>query len=194
MKRLFFASTNEAKLLEFGALLGPLWVPKNLPPVEEDPLRYYVNARKKALALFFSLPSRLLADAIVIGEDSGLEIGALGGWPGPVSNRVAPDPAKIQLILDRLGETADRKARYVSVLSVIVPLPGKYRFQEHSISASLEGEISQSPSPVKGLFEYDRIFLVSGVPLSELPLEVRLRISHRAQAAMKVKAFLNSLP
>ena len=67
-----------------------------------------------------------LADQVpIFAEDSGIEVDALGGAPGVYSARFAgsgaDDAANNQLLLDRLQATANRRARYVAVIALIVP-------------------------------------------------------------------------
>src|SRR5690242_14432688 len=88
MKRIYVASSNRGKLRDFiGAAQGRveiLPVPElsSLPPVEEDGATFEENARKKA-----EYYSRIVPGEIVLADDSGLEVEALGGAPGIHSAR-----------------------------------------------------------------------------------------------------------
>ena len=87
--RLLVATGNCHKTAEIGSILGPAWVVLDLtalpptPPVEETGATFEANARLKA-----SAASRGFA-GIVLADDSGLEVDALGGRPGVRSARYA---------------------------------------------------------------------------------------------------------
>src|SRR5690349_18734496 len=93
MTRVLIATTNPGKLRDFagaaaaqGIEVGALPGFSSLPPVIEDGATFEANARKKAEAYSLATPGEL-----VLADDSGLEIDALGGAPGVHSARYAAD-------------------------------------------------------------------------------------------------------
>ena len=93
MRRILIATSNSGKIRDFaGAASGygfevaPLPNFTSLPPVIEDGVTFEANARKKAEAY-----SRHAAGDLIIADDSGLEVDALGGAPGVHSARYAAD-------------------------------------------------------------------------------------------------------
>ena len=114
--RLLLASGNAHKLVELRAAL-PGWeiglADAALPP--ETGSTFRENARAKAEAGRAAAP----ADAWVAGEDSGIEVAALGGRPGVHSARWADDG--VARLLSELGDAQDRRARYVCELVVLAP-------------------------------------------------------------------------
>ncbi len=113
-------SRNAHKARELEVLL-PGWTIEPLdandyPPETSD--SYYENARTKAAFGRTRLPGWTL------GEDSGLEVAALGGRPGLESARYAPEGAPaIAKLLRELEGVEDRRARYVSELVALAPAP-----------------------------------------------------------------------
>jgi XTP/dITP diphosphohydrolase len=138
---------------------------------------YYENARAKAL---FGP-----ADAWTLGEDSGLEVEALGGRPGIRSARYAPEGAEAnRKLLGELHGVEERAARYVCELVLIDP-----NGEERRGTGVLEGRIADRPSGTGG-FGYDPIFIAKGQEqtVAELGNEWKLRNSHRARAARALRA------
>ena len=119
-------------------------------------------------------------------DDTGLEVDALGGQPGVHSARYAKETdhdsqANMAKLLDKLGNNNNRKARFRTVISLIVH--GK----EHRFEGIVEGRIAHQPSGVRG-FGYDPVFIPDGYDKSfaELGDEVKNQISHRARAVRKL--------
>jgi XTP/dITP diphosphohydrolase len=129
-------------------------------------------------------------DDWVIGEDSGLEVEVLGGRPGVLSARYAPEgPPAVAKLLAELDGTppARRGARYVSELVVLAPGDGP----ELRGTGTLEGRIAEEPRGSEG-FGYDPVFVPSGErrTVAELGDAWKSRNSHRARAA---RALLEAL-
>src|SRR5882762_3894899 len=117
------STSNAGKLRDFAAAAGPhpvtvLPLPgfSQLPSVEEDGATFEANARKKAEHY-----SRLSPGHLVLADDSGLEVRALGGAPGVHSARFAADSksrgnagdnANNQKLLSKLGRSKERAARF----------------------------------------------------------------------------------
>jgi XTP/dITP diphosphohydrolase len=170
------ASRNRHKARELERLL-PGWTIEPLdrddyPP--ETGATYYDNA---AIKVAFG---REHADGWVLGEDSGLEVEALGGRPGPLSARYAPEgsPAVAKL-LGELDDLEDRSARYVSELVLLSPEGRLLRG-----TGVLEGRIAREPAGSEG-FGYDPIVIPEGEErtVAELGNDWKQAHSHRARAA-----------
>jgi len=130
------------------------------------------NARAKALAGRAARPG-----AWLLGEDSGLEVEALGGEPGLRSARWSGRP--IEELLERLGGVADRRAHYVCELVCLDPDGAEYRG-----TGMLAGRIAREPRGSEG-FGYDPIFVPEGESrtVAELGNGWKAEHSHRARAA-----------
>jgi XTP/dITP diphosphohydrolase len=172
-------SRNEHKARELERLL-PGWNITTLdaddyPP--EDGETYYDNARAKALfGREVGSP-----DAWMIGEDSGVEIAALGGAPGVHSARTAAGD-EVGWTLDALGGTEDRRARYVSELVAISP-----EGEELRGTGTLGGRIADAASGSEG-FGFDPVFVPDGETqtVAALGNEWKSQHSHRANAAREL--------
>jgi len=143
------------------------------PP--EEGSTYYENARTKA-----QFGRTRNADEWVLGEDSGLEVAALGGRPGILSARYAPEGDEaIAKLLEELRGVEDRRARYVCELVALAPDGGELRG-----TGVLEGAIAEEPRGSEG-FGYDPVFVPAGEErtVAELGNEWKSRNSHRSRAA-----------
>ena len=180
--KLFLASRNEHKLRELRAAL-PAWEIALLDapgePVE-DGETFLDNARIKVRHGRGHAP----ADAWVAGEDSGIEVVALGGRPGVESARWAADG--VAHLLSELGDSAERQARYVCELVVSTPAGEELR-----ATGMLEGDIADAPRGSAG-FGYDPIFVPLGASstVAELGDAWKAEHSHRAQAARALSRLL----
>jgi XTP/dITP diphosphohydrolase len=176
--RLLLASQNENKLRELRAAL-PDWEIELLDapgePVE-DGETFLDNARIKARHGRANAPP----DSWVAGEDSGIEVAALGGRPGVESARWAEDGVA-RLLVELDGE-GDRRARYVCALVVLPPVGDEIR-----AIGTLAGEIAAAPRGEEG-FGYDPIFVPSGEShtVAELGNVWKSEHSHRAKAAREL--------
>jgi XTP/dITP diphosphohydrolase len=143
---------------------------------------YYDNARAKALYGRAVGPP----DEWMLGEDSGIEVAALGGRPGIHSARWAEDPI-LDLIAELVG-TTDRRAHYVCELVALAPDGGELRG-----TGMLEGRIAEEPRGSEG-FGYDPIFVPEGEErtVAELGNAWKQQHSHRARAAAALSAALAS--
>jgi XTP/dITP diphosphohydrolase len=175
------ASGNAHKLQELRAAL-PGWqlellrTQRGYPP--EDGATYYENARAKAAF------GREVADPseAVLGEDSGIEVAALGGLPGIASARWAADG--VARLLEELDGVDDRRARYVCEL-VALAADG----QERRGTGILEGVIATERRGDEG-FGYDPIFVPTDEDrtVAELGNDWKRANSHRARAAAALAA------
>ena len=179
------ASANEHKLRELRHSL-PGWQLELLgaaefPPEEGD--SYYENARAKALF------GRDLvgAERWVLGEDSGVEIEALGGGPGVRSARWAAGEEAERALAELRGvEGEGRRARYVCELVAISP-----KGREARGTGVLEGRIAHERRGSEG-FGFDPVFLPQGKErtVAELGDEWKAKNSHRVRAS---RALLDAL-
>jgi XTP/dITP diphosphohydrolase len=170
------ASGNENKLRELRHAL-PDWEIELLGAQEYPPetgATYYENAALKARF------GREHADGWVLAEDSGLSVGALGGRPGVLSARYAPEGAPaIAKLLGELEGVEDRGARYVSELVLLAPDGRELRG-----TGTLQGRIADEPAGSGG-FGYDPVFIAEGEDrtVAELGDDWKAEHSHRARAA-----------
>jgi len=183
---LVVATRNRHKTREIEHILGPefrvrdLWTHPEVSEISESGTSFEENAKLKALAASRQLP------ALVIADDSGLEVDALGGAPGIYSARYAGANAterdKIDKLLRELerGRAIDdrRRARFRCVVALArnATLLGTFEgIVEGMIANEVRGDFG---------FGYDPIFIPQGFEqtFGELPREVKNTISHRAQA------------
>ena len=185
-KKLLLATNNAGKLKELHQLLGSLIGVELLTPkeigiqleVEESGNTYRENAALKATA--FSQKSGIL----VIVDDSGLEVDALGGAPGIHSARYAPKPGATDadrrafLLKNLTGYPRPWTARFRAWVAIAVP-GEEIRFVE----GICEGEIIPEERGTNG-FGYDPIFLIPSVgrTMAELTDPEKNAISHRGNA------------
>lgn len=171
------ASQNRHKLEELRRAL-PSWEieacgDSTQAAAEETGATFLENARIKARW------GRSLAgaDEWVLGEDSGIEVAALGGRPGIESARWAEDG--VGRLLAELAGVADRRGRYVCSLVALAP-DGR----EIAVEGGLDGTIAAEPQGDEG-FGYDPIFIPDGEErtVAQLGDAWKARHSHRARAA-----------
>ena len=177
------ASHNANKARELEHLL-PDWRIEPLAADDypaEDGTTYYENARGKAL---FGR-TRAEPDEWGLGEDSGIEVAALGGRPGVQSARTGGDDP-VGWLIGELAGVEDRNARYVSELVIVSPAGEELRG-----TGMLEGRIAHEPRGSEG-FGFDPIFLPAGEEktVAELGNEWKRQHSHRANAARALLAEL----
>lgn len=200
MPVILVATTNPGKLREYEHLLGSLPDVRIVSPnvveiwveVAEMGETMAENALLKARALREALPQEARAEAWwVLGDDSGLEVDALGGGPGVHSNRWAgvnsTATSRNQLLLERLRNVpdAERTARFRCAIALINP-----QGEEHLVEGTVEGRIAYEPRGSGG-FGYDPIFeLPDGRRIAELSPDEKNRISHRGVAGSKAAAIL----
>ena len=173
--RAVLCSGNPHKLEELRAAL-PGWELELLAAddyPEETGASYYENALAKARH------GRLVGepDPWMVGEDSGIEVAALGGRPGIASARWADDG--VARLLAELTGMEDRRARYVCALVALRPDGRELRG-----TGVLEGTIADAPRGREG-FGYDPIFVPLGeaATVAELGNAWKRTNSHRARAA-----------
>ena len=125
-------------------------------------------------------------------DDTGLEVYCLNNEPGVLSARYAGEQKSsednIKLLLSRLIEKNDRRARFRTVIAL--HLDGNL----HTFEGIIEGKIIHEKRGEKG-FGYDPIFVPDGydITFAEMSLNEKNMISHRAKAFAKMIEFLNAL-
>jgi len=196
MKNLVVATRNRGKLVEINALLTGLVDHiscaadySDFPETVEDGATFEENALKKAreAARFSGLPA--------LADDSGLVVDALDGRPGVFSARYAGvgavDAANNSLLLEECRNVPSerRQAAFVCVLAFVRP-----DGFERLFTGRVSGRILSAPRG-EGGFGYDPLFLVDGFDrsMAELELAEKNSISHRAQAFMKFREYLESV-
>jgi XTP/dITP diphosphohydrolase len=186
---LVFASNNENKIKEIKSMLGNSFtllslndinIRKDIP--EEEP-QIKGNALAKARFVFNTTGLNVFAD------DTGLEIFALDGLPGVHSARFAGDnkdsEANIEKVLLMLGSKENRKARFRTVIALILEK------KEYFFEGIVNGKIIREKKGNIG-FGYDPIFVPDGkdCTFAEMDLAEKNTVSHRARAFEKLKEFL----
>ena len=123
-------------------------------------------------------------------EDTGLEIEALDGRPGVYSARYAgPEKdaaANVKLVLEQLIDENNRKARFKTVIALIL---GN---NTHTFEGIINGVIALNPTG-QGGFGYDPIFIPEGhsISFAEMDPAMKNKISHRARAMDAFSKFIN---
>jgi XTP/dITP diphosphohydrolase len=196
--RILVATSNPGKLRDFAGAAAPLGITiatiphfDSLPQVIEDGSTFEDNARKKAESY-----SRAVPGEVVLADDSGLEIDALGGAPGVHSARYAApdlqnkephqaeantdDEANNQRVLRELKDIPSdkRAARFVCVLAA-----ARDGRTLHTVRGSAEGLILDAPRGKNG-FGYDPLFYFPQIEktFAELTAEEKAQHSHRGAA------------
>jgi len=184
---LALASNNRGKLTEFHSLLGDRVTIASLSDLGlESPLEtgatFEDNAALKARFVFEQ------TGLVTLGDDSGLEVVALGGLPGVHSARYAGDRHNDRdnrgLLLGNLADVPDgsRTARFVAVLALI-DASGTLTLSR----GTCDGAIARSERGING-FGYDSIFeFADGRTMAELDASDKNLVSHRGQALRKAR-------
>ena len=189
-QRLIVATRNAHKVEEIRAILTTcevldVSVMEDPPEVEETGTTFLENATLKAVAI------SELTDALVLSDDSGLEVDSLEGEPGVYSSRYAGEEGNDALnnekLLRELGGKANRAARFRCVM--VLARGGKALAD---FSGAVEGRILQERQG-EGGFGYDPLFAPEGHEQSfaELGEEVKNGMSHRSRALEGVADWLS---
>ncbi|MBC7904187.1 MAG: RdgB/HAM1 family non-canonical purine NTP pyrophosphatase [Gemmatimonadaceae bacterium] len=187
--KLIFATNNHNKVREMQIAIGDAFQLVSLKdagididiPEPHDTLEE--NAKEKSTVI------HRLTGLDCFSEDTGLEVDALGGEPGVKSARYAHGdsafPDNISKLLHRLQEKPDRKARFRTVISLI--LEG----EERQFEGICEGRIHNEPSGSGG-FGYDPVFSPENATktFAEMDPQEKNLYSHRRKAADSLVSFL----
>ncbi|GAA4320432.1 non-canonical purine NTP diphosphatase [Mucilaginibacter gynuensis] len=192
MQQLVFATNNRHKLDEVAAKINGQIALLTLDDIgchddiEETGTTFSANASIKSHHIYNKYHVNCF------GDDSGLEVDALNLEPGVYSARYAGEhgnhAANIKKVLEGLGDTPNRKARFRTVISLL------WNGEEHFFEGTVEGTIRYEVSG-EGGFGYDPIFQPDGynITFAEMTMEEKNRISHRAKAMDGLIAFLNKV-
>jgi XTP/dITP diphosphohydrolase len=184
--KVVLCSRNENKARELAALGLELELLDADGYPEEGEESYVENARAKALYGREVGP----AGAWMLGEDSGLEVVALGGGPGVRSARYGSEAGgAVKRLLRELQGVDDRRARYVCELVLIGPEGPELRG-----SGELKGRIAGEARGSEG-FGYDPVFMPGGEErtVAELGNAWKAEHSHRARAAADLRAAISAM-
>ena len=188
---LLIATKNKGKVREIKHALKALKLkiislidlPK-APDIRENGRTFEANAIKKAMTI-----SRKFK-AVVMADDSGLEVKALRGQPGIRSARYAgPNPTTKKLctkLLKAMSKKNDRTAKFVCDIAIARP-DGRIKVAE----GVCRGKISDRRLGSQG-FGYDPVFIPDGYwkTFAQMPLSLKNNISHRGKALRAAKAYL----
>lgn len=190
--KLILATQNNNKVIELKRLLSdyPHYEVLSLSDInivddiEETGTTFESNAKLKAMYI------HKLTGYACIADDSGIEIEALNNEPGVYSARYLGENTSYEIknktILDRLENSSNRNARFVSVVCLILS------DQEiHTFEGIMPGSIGFEPRGNNG-FGYDPIFVPKGYELSyaEMDIDTKNQLSHRGQALRKAVEYL----
>lgn len=173
------------------ALAPPDRVSRGYPDVEETGATYLENALLKARAVAAA------AGVPAVADDSGIEVDALGGEPGPRSARFAgpraTDERNLRLLIERIRHVPEglRTARYRCVVACAWP-DGRDVWAE----GLCEGRLNLEPRGAGG-FGYDPIFVPEGErhrTMAELSADEKNAISHRGRALRSLGEQLRADP
>jgi len=194
--KLLVATNNRGKLREYSELLKGL--PLELTTLKEQGITEEVEESGSSLkqnAIHKATSYAKLSGLTTMADDSGLEVDALGGEPGPLSRRYAgdnvSDKERNDYLLAKLSDIPweKRTARFRAVIAIVTP-DGKVKTTEGVcegiVALDFKGE---------GGFGYDPIFYLPELDkhMAELSLAEKNRISHRAKAAQKARRILERL-
>ena len=186
---LIIASHNENKILEFKKKIGNKFLIKSLRDLNfNEEIPENENSIKKN-AIYKSKFINNIFQSNVFSDDTGLEIEALNNEPGVRSARYSGEiknsQKNIQLVLKNLDGISNRKARFKTVISLII---GN---KNYCFEGIINGTIIDKPKGKMG-FGYDPIFVANNMnkTFAEITIEEKNKISHRAIATNKLIDFL----
>ncbi len=194
MRSILAATRNAHKTAEIAAILSgwriaDLSQQTGVEAPDETGATFGENAAIKALAASDGF------DGLVLSDDSGLEVDAVGGEPGVRSARYAgegaSDQANREKLLQRLRASgaADRSARFCCVIAI-----ARRGSILGTFVGAVEGRIVDGERG-NGGFGYDSIFVPAGYDetFSELPTGIKNQISHRSRALAGAREFLERI-
>lgn len=196
MIKVIFATQNKGKIKEIREIMQDMDI--DIITMEEAGINIQViedgktfeeNAIKKAEEIM------KISGAIVLADDSGLEIDYFNGKPGVYSARYlgenTPYEEKNAIILDQMKDVSEEKrgARFICVIAAAFPN------RETIITKGImEGIVGYEPIGTGG-FGYDPIFYMEefGTSTANIPAEVKNKISHRGKALKQMKTELKRI-
>ncbi len=184
------ATGNKKKLAELKRLLKGRGIRildmdsfQGLPKVKEDKDTFKANARKKAIEISKKI------DKLVMADDSGLEVPALGNRPGIYSARYAgisqDDSKNIRKLLKEMKDFKGRQRRARFRCAICLSKGSKVI---KMVEGKVEGSITLGEKGIEG-FGYDPVFIPEGFnkTFAQLKPATKDRISHRGLALIEVK-------
>lgn len=191
--KIIFATGNKNKMREIRDILSDLGM--EILSMKEAGIDKEINEDGKTFEENALIKARAVAedtDAVVLADDSGLEIDYLNKEPGIYSARYLGEDTsyeiKNQALLDRLSgvKKEDRTARFVCAIAAV--LPDK---REFVVRETIEGYIGEKPAGTNG-FGYDPIFYVDeyGCSTAELSEKKKNEVSHRGKALRAMREVL----
>jgi len=201
--KIIFATNNKNKLSEIREILGNDIEVLSLGDIDchddipETADTLEGNALQKATYIYNKYGLSCFAD------DTGLEVNALGGEPGIYSARYAggdghDSEANMTKLLTRLGDNDNRKARFRTVIALILSTAHPdcdcvTHIVTKLFEGTAEGTIIKERRGGEG-FGYDPIFMPDGYDktFAELGHEIKNKISHRAKAVEKLTDYLKN--
>lgn len=202
--KIVFATNNRNKLAEIRSILGDRFEIVSLKDIgcdvdiPETGTTLEENAMQKARYVYDNYGLSVFAD------DTGLEVDALGGAPGVYSARYGggeghDSEANMTRLLAELGENNNRKARFRTVIALLLKdgssTAGKLAAPDKQLFEGIaEGEIIRERRGGEG-FGYDPIFMPEGYDrtFAELGPDIKNQISHRAKAVERLAEYLKGL-
>jgi XTP/dITP diphosphohydrolase len=203
MNRILIATSNSGKVGDFAAMASPLGIEIasvpgfcSLPPVVEDGLTFEQNARKKAEAYSVHAPGE-----IVLADDSGLEVDALGGAPGIHSARYASEAPH------RAERNSDDKANNDRLIRELRDVLCEMRTARFvcALAAARDGRtLATFLGQAKGIildhlegtegFGYDPLFYFPEIQgtFAQVSAEQKAQYSHRGKAFRKFLVWYRS--
>lgn len=190
--KIIFATNNQLKVDEIRSALPSSFSIISLKEaginieIPEPHETLHENAAEKARTIFN------LAKTNCFSEDTGLEVYSLNNEPGVHSARYAGEEKSfdnnIEKLLTKLGNSSERKARFRTVICLI--LEGK----EYFFEGVCEGQIIKEKKGEQG-FGYDPVFVPGGSEktFAQMGIDEKNLFSHRRKATDKLVAFLNTL-
>ena len=186
--KLLIATTNRGKLRELSALLSDC--PFAMLSLEDAGIDTEVSETGSTLEENAALKANTyarLSRMVTLADDSGLEVDALGGEPGPMSSRYAgpdaTDAQRIAHLLRKLDNIPEGRwdARFRCIIAVAWPAKPLELY-----AGECYGRIVRTPRGDNG-FGFDPVFLLPefGRTMAELSSEEKNRVSHRSMAARK---------
>jgi XTP/dITP diphosphohydrolase len=189
--KVVLATRNAGKLREVAAILAALPIELIALPdgvaLPDEGGAYEPKASAQAVA------AARATGCVALGDDSGLEVDALGGAPGPRSARYGgaalDDAGRNAKLLAALADVAEleRTARYVCVAALATP-----QGEVATARGVCEGAILRAPRG-RGGFGYDPVFAIGARSAAELPPAEKDALSHRGRAFRALAARLRAL-
>jgi len=190
---LVLATRNAHKTREFQELLGDYYQIADLAALAALKLPAETGSTFQENAILKAVTISRVVDYLVIADDSGLEVDALGDAPGIYSARYAgdraSDAANVDKLLRELGNVTNRSARFRCVIALA--RAGKVL---GTLDGVVEGTITNQPRGNCG-FGYDPVFQPTGFAetFAEMASRLKNEISHRSKAVAALREKLRQL-